>query len=164
MITRSQKHNAALERQELPAEMCLSQFPLSGCITQVIHCDADKVLVALAQREPCAAAVSPQLLTLSAGQTVLVVIDPTGAMPPLITAAWPMPGEMQEQPWAFNSNTGELQLRASRLSLEADTLMLRSGDAYLQLNADSTVELRGEQITSAAIETHRIEGGSIELN
>lgn len=144
--------------------MSLSQLPLSGCITQVIHCDADKVLVALAQGEPCVAAVSPQLLKLSAGQTVLVVIDPTGTMPPLITAAWPMPGAVQEQPWAFNSSTRELQLRASRLSLEADTLTLRSGDAYLQLNADSTVELRGEQITSAAIETHRIEGGSIELN
>ena len=56
-------------------------------------------------------------------------------------------------------------LEVAQIDLAAvGRVVLRCGDTRMQFEKDGSVETRAHQITSAAVETHRIEGGSIELN
>lgn len=124
------------------------------------------------------AAVASHIPGLIAGQMVLLAeVAPQEQMPemsgdagilvapPLVMAAWPSIGAPMTPPWHFDREIGVLALAATSLELGAvNSILLNCGDARMQFTRDGGVEVRGQSITSAAIETHRIEGGSIELN
>lgn len=124
----------------------------------VIQCGSSQVQAALASHVP---GVVP-------GQAVLLAIPADPASYPsaaLVIAAWPTHGAPMTPPWQFDRSTGTLTLAANNIELGAvNSVLLNCGDARMQFTRDGVVETRGQSITSAAIETHRIEGGSIELN
>ena len=143
----------------------------------VLRLDGDDAVWVHCAGEEHRAAVASHIPGLLEGQAVLVAVtgtaSPAGvaqagasnASMPLVIAAWPMPGAPMTPPWHFDRGTGTLALAATSLELSAvNSVQLTCGDARLQFTRDGAVETRGQSITSAAIETHRIEGGSIELN
>lgn len=156
-------HATSRTRRPAPTPAA-DRHQLPGCIATIVQCAAGVLLVTDGSGSTIEAQASTHLPALVVGQSVLLVFDPAGDRKPLVTAAWPAPDAPPAFPWAFDPATGDLSLLAATLNLEAGTLTLKSGDARLRLTADGVVELRGDRITSAAIETHRIEGGSIEFN
>ncbi|WCM87173.1 hypothetical protein [Acidovorax sp. NCPPB 3576] len=140
---------------------------------QVVRQDADGAVVLRCQGREHRAELSSQVPGVIEGQFVLAALasgqEPTvpdgRALPSLIVAAWPSPGAPATPPWQFDRATGALSLEVTQLDLSAvSSVLLRCADARMQFSQDGSVETRGHQITSAAVETHRIEGGSIELN
>ncbi|HBK00662.1 MAG TPA: hypothetical protein DDZ62_12335 [Delftia acidovorans] len=115
------------------------------------------------------AVASTHLPRLVSGQNVLVAM-PTPEpgqqdLVPLIVAAWPAAGAPACPPWEFDRASGALSLRVASLELEAvQSVLVHCADTRLQFTRDGQVQVRGQTITAAAVETHRIEGGSIELN
>lgn len=143
----------------------------------VVNLEDDGHVVVQCAGAELRAAVASHVPGLIQGQAVLLAVvaaaqpqdrmsDAAGANPaPLVIAAWPMPGAPMSPPWQFDRSTGTLALAANHLELAAvNSVLLNCGDARMQFTRDGVVETRGQSITSAAIETHRIEGGSIELN
>lgn len=136
----------------------------------VLRLESDgNVSVQCADEEHCAA-VASHIPGLVEGQAVLLALTAAAshaaaAQMPLVIAAWPLPGAPMTPPWHIDRSTGTLSLAATSLELGAvNSVLLNCGDARMQFTRDGAVETRGQSITSAAIETHRIEGGSIELN
>ena len=99
------------------------------------------------------------------GQFVMLANGPAGNPIALVVAAQPAAGAPTAPPLHFDPETGELRIQGVTLQLQADTqLTLLCGDCTFVLTRDGLVELRADRIVSAAVETHRIEGGSIEFN
>lgn len=145
----------------------------------VSRLENDGQIVALCAGEELHAAVASHIPGLLEGQTVLLAVvtaqgraleaagpDTAGTSThPLVVAAWPTAGAPMTPPWHFDRSTGTLALAVNNLELGAvNSVLLNCGDARMQFTSDGAVETRGQTITAAAIETHRIEGGSIELN
>jgi hypothetical protein len=124
----------------------------------VVQCGSAELHTAMASHVP----------GVVAGQMVLLAVPADAGLataPPLVIAAWPTPGAPMTPPWHFDRSTGTLTLAANNLGFAAvNSVLLNCGDARMQFTRDGLVETRGQSITAAAIETHRIEGGSIELN
>jgi hypothetical protein len=134
---------------------------------QVQHIDAGGQVTVQVVNQTLTAAVATHIPGVIVGQQVLLATadaTPTSATPALIVAAWPMTGAPITPPWQFDRNTESLSLKAVNLSLSANHVLLQSEDAQIQLSNDGRVTTRGQSITAAALETHRIEGGVIELN
>lgn len=115
------------------------------------------------------AVASTHLPRLVTGQNVLVAMAGPEAgrhdLAPLIVAAWPAADAPACPPWEFDRASGALSLRVASLELEAvQSVLVHCADTRLQFTRDGQVQIRGQAITAAAVETHRIEGGSIELN
>lgn len=140
---------------------------------QVVRQAPDGTVTLQCQGQEHRAALASQMPGVIAGQFVLAALPahlpPTvpgdAPLPALIVAAWPCPGAPTAAPWQFDRATGALSLEVTQLDVSAvSSVLLRCADARMQFSQDGSVETRGHQITSAAVETHRIEGGSIELN
>ncbi|GKT26697.1 hypothetical protein [Acidovorax sp. SUPP3334] len=140
---------------------------------QVIRQEADGTVTLQCQGQEHRAALASQMPGVIEGQFVLAALpadlqstEPQDApLPALIVAAWPCPGAPTAAPWQFDRVTGALSLEVTHLELSAvSSVLLHCADARMQFLQDGSVEIRGHQITSAAVETHRVEGGSIELN
>ncbi|GKT19400.1 hypothetical protein AVHY2522_22330 [Acidovorax sp. SUPP2522] len=140
---------------------------------QVLRQDADGTVVLRCQGREHRAELASQVPGVIEGQFVLAALGSGqeapapggGPLPSLIVAAWPCPGAPATPPWQFDRATGALSLEVTHLDVSAvSRVLLRCADARMQFSQDGSVETRGHQITSAAVETHRIEGGSIELN
>lgn len=151
------------------ADAAFGLFP-----AQVLRVGHDETVILCHDRE-WRAALASQVPGVITGQSVLVALpagdsDSTGTegsapLPALIVAAWPAPGAPACPPWQFDRETGSLALEVAQIDLAAvGRVVLRCGDTRMQFEKDGSVETRAHQITSAAVETHRIEGGSIELN
>ncbi|AVS89500.1 hypothetical protein [Paracidovorax avenae] len=131
----------------------------------VILCHGREWRAALASQVPGVIAGQSVLVALPAGETDSTGIEGAAQLPALIVAAWPAPGAPACPPWQFDRYTGSLALEVAQIDLAAvGRVVLRCGDTRMQFEKDGSVETRAHQITSAAVETHRIEGGSIELN
>ncbi|GKS97671.1 hypothetical protein [Acidovorax sp. SUPP2825] len=140
---------------------------------QVLRQEADGTVTLQYRGQEHRAALASQMPGVIEGQYVLAALPadlpsavPGDApLPALIVAAWPCPGAPAAAPWQFDRATGALSLEVTQLELSAvSSVLLRCADARMQFSQDGSVEIRGHQITSAAVETHRVEGGSIELN
>ncbi len=58
-----------------------------------------------------------------------------------------------------------LEIDGSSLSLQAgQQLTLRCGEASLTLSADGRIVMKGLEIVSRALRTHKIKGGSVNIN
>ncbi|MFG0678905.1 hypothetical protein [Delftia sp. DSM 12781] len=115
------------------------------------------------------AVASTHLPRLVSGQHVLVAMPSPEAgqhdLAPLIVAAWPAVQAPACPPWEFDRASGALSLRVASLELQAvQSVLIHCADTRLQFTRDGQVQIRGQTITAAAVETHRLEGGSIELN
>lgn len=144
---------------------------------QVLRVERDETVILCHGRE-WRAVLASQVPGVIVGQSVLVALpaggtDGTGTqgaadmpvLPALVVAAWPAPGAPASPPWQFDRDTGSLALEVAQIDLAAvGRVVLRCGETRMQFEKDGSVETRAHQITSAAVETHRIEGGSIELN
>ncbi|ABM33304.1 hypothetical protein QRO08_11740 [Paracidovorax citrulli] len=144
---------------------------------QVLRVERDEAAILCHGRE-WRAVLASQVPGVIVGQSVLVALPANGndglgnagaaalpVPPALIVAAWPAPGAPVCPPWQFDRDTGSLALEVAQIDLAAvGRVVLRCGDTRMQFEKDGSVETRAHQITSAAVETHRIEGGSIELN
>ncbi|WP_026432928.1 hypothetical protein [Paracidovorax oryzae] len=140
---------------------------------QVLRVGHDETVILCNGRE-WRAALASQVPGVITGQSVLAALPAEGqegtsgngaALPALVVAAWPAPGAPACPPWQFDRDTGNLALEVAQIDLAAvGRVVLRCGDTRMQFEKDGSVETRAHQITSAAVETHRIEGGSIELN
>jgi hypothetical protein len=57
------------------------------------------------------------------------------------------------------------RIRHRRIHVEAtEELILKCGDAHIQIRGDGKVTIRGEHILSRATVTHKIKGGSVAIN
>ena len=140
---------------------------------QVLRAEHGEAVILCHGRE-WRAVLASQVPGVITGQSVLAALPAEGpegtsgngaALPALIVAAWPAPGAPACPPWQFDRETGSLALEVAQIDLAAvGRVVLRCGDTRMQFEKDGSVETRAHQITSAAVETHRIEGGSIELN
>jgi hypothetical protein len=113
------------------------------------------------------AAVATHLPGLVLEQPVLVLVDSAqvGELLPLVIAAWPMQGAPITPAWMLDPGSRKLSLEANSVEIKGlNGVVVGCGEAKLSIERDGSVDVRGNSITSAAIETHRIEGGSIELN
>lgn len=108
-----------------------------------------------------AASLATHITQLQADQQVVAInIGPDQW---LLLAALPLPGSTP--PISFDPSTGTLHISAPRLQLSAvGTVALKCGDSAITLSMDGRLELRGQDILSAAVSSHRIEGASIDLN
>ncbi|MCL1961066.1 MAG: hypothetical protein FWG56_04700 [Desulfovibrionaceae bacterium] len=98
------------------------------------------------------------------GQHVLVM---PGAkdMPALVVAAYPPEGQMGGLPLSYEPGSGTLEIRGVKIKLVGQReVVVECGDASFVVSEDGAVQTRGDRILSAAMETNRIEGGSIEFN
>lgn len=173
----------ALLRPPVTPSMTVAMAPNPACTftsARVARLEDDGQIVVLHDGSEFHAALASHIPGLVEGQTVLLAVvvaedrapeaavkpDPAGTESlPLVIAAWPAPGAPITPPWHFDRSTGTLSLAANNLELGAvNSVLLNCGEARMQFTRDGVMELRGQSITSAAIETHRIEGGSIELN
>lgn len=110
------------------------------------------------------AVLASHLLAVLPGQTVAVLLPESNALPALIIAAYPM-NTATSPALAYDSASETLTLTAKRLRLVGENgVEVLGRQCRLMLQSDGTFEVRAEQIVSSAIETHRIEGGAIELN
>ncbi|MDA8522175.1 hypothetical protein [Acidovorax sp. NCPPB 4044] len=135
---------------------------------EVVRVEPDGMALVSYQGREIRATLASQVPGVVAGQPVLAALG-SGAdaaeLPALIVAAWPVPGSPVCPPWQFDRTTGSLALEVAQIDMAAvNQVVLRCGDARTQFTKDGAIETRAHQITSAAVETHRIEGGSIELN
>ncbi|WP_326542165.1 hypothetical protein [Pseudorhodoferax sp.] len=133
----------------------------------VLQLHADGLVTVQAAGHAHSAAVATHVPGLVVGQAVLLAAacPSMGNTDPLVIAAWPCPGAPIAPPWQFDRASGTLTLSAPHLTLDGiGSVLLRCADACMQFTRDGAVQTRGHSITSAAVETHRIEGGSIELN
>jgi hypothetical protein len=110
------------------------------------------------------AVLAEQVLTVTPGQRVAVMVAPGAGDLSLVVATFPQPQNPGPQ-IGYDAATETLTLSARHLHLQAeDGLHLLNAGASLALKPDGSSELRAERIVASAIETHRIEGGAIELN
>ena len=121
------------------------------------------------------AQLAPHITQVVPGQRVLLV-RPEG-FAPLIIAAYPLSqpehadtstdanAPLPASPFDFDPRTGTLTIRATQLKLEAlGVVELHCGDAILRLNAQGELFSHAQSIVQSAIGSHRIEGGSIDMN
>lgn len=109
------------------------------------------------------AAISPHLPLIRVSQRVCL-LHATGS-PPLVTAAWPMDQEDAGPMFELDEASGTLNISASRLKLAGvASVELACGEARVLVTVDGRVEILGNEILSAAYGSHRIEGGTIDLN
>lgn len=107
------------------------------------------------------ASLATHITQLQADQQVVAMT--TGPDQWLVLAALPVPGTTP--PISFDPATGTLHISAPRLQLSAvGTVALTCGDTAITLSMDGLLALRGQDILSTAVSSHRIEGASIDLN
>jgi hypothetical protein len=58
----------------------------------------------------------------------------------------------------------DVVIRGRHIKLDAEAVQLRSREAYLDLEADGNVAIKGRDVTSHARRVNRIKGGSVRLN
>jgi hypothetical protein len=59
----------------------------------------------------------------------------------------------------------EIRVDGHRLHLEAyDEIVLRCGESSVKLRADGKITIKGKNLLSRATGTHRIKGGSVDIN
>jgi hypothetical protein len=110
------------------------------------------------------AVLAEHLLAVLPGQVVAVIVPESTAMPALVVAAYPMKPDAISA-FTYDSATETLTLTAKRLRLVGENgVEILGQQCRVSLQPDGTFEVRAEQIISSAVETHRIEGGAIELN
>jgi hypothetical protein len=94
----------------------------------------------------------------------VAVLQVDGAAP-LVMAAWPDEQSSAEPLFEHDAKTGTLSINAARLKLAGvASVELACGDARLSISLDGRVQILGNEIVSAAVGAHRIEGASIDLN
>jgi hypothetical protein len=94
----------------------------------------------------------------------VAVLQVEGAEP-LVIAAWPEEHSSAEPLFEHDPKTGTLSINAARLKLAGvASVELACGDARLSISLDGRVQILGNEIVSAAVGAHRIEGASIDLN
>jgi len=99
------------------------------------------------------------------GQRVLVATSRMPGCPSLIIAAYPTKEGYPSAPFVFDAVSGTLQIRGAKLMLLGEQeVVIECGPASFVVTADGSIKTRGERLLSSAIETNRIEGGSIEFN
>lgn len=167
-VLRASGEEAGTASAQPHASAAFGLFP-----AQVLRMEHGEAVILCHGRE-WRAALASQVPGVITGQSVLAALPAEGqegsngngaALPALIVAAWPAPGAPACPPWQFDRDTGSLALEVAQIDLAAvGRVVLRCGDTRMQFEKDGSVETRAHQITSAAVETHRIEGGSIELN
>jgi hypothetical protein len=109
------------------------------------------------------AVLAAHLPLVQASQRV-AVLQVEGA-PALVIAAWPDENSSAEPLFEHDAKTGTLSINAARLKLAGvASVELACGDARLSISLDGRVEILGNEIVSAAVGAHRIEGASIDLN
>ena len=94
----------------------------------------------------------------------VAVLQVEGAQP-LVLAAWPDEQSSAAPLFEHDAKTGTLSINAARLKLAGvASVELACGDARLSISLDGRVQILGNEIVSAAVGAHRIEGASIDLN
>ena len=115
--------------------------------------------------EPLQAMLSTHIPLVSVGQRVLLAGVEAIDNPVLVIAAYPVPGQNSVVPFSYDSVSDSWQIKAVHLKIVGEReVAIQCGDASFVVSEDGTVSTRGERLLSAAIETNRIEGGSIEFN
>lgn len=109
------------------------------------------------------AIISTHIALIRPSQQVCLLHAP--GCPPLVTAAWPTDAQDAGPMLELDEASGTLSISASRLKLAGvASVELACGDASVRVTVDGRVEILGNEILSAAYGSHRIEGGSIDLN
>ena len=73
-------------------------------------------------------------------------------------------GLLQNSPFEEETHS-ETGLRKERISLEADReVVIRCGAASITLTESGKVLIKGDYVSSRATGTHRIRGGSVQIN
>jgi hypothetical protein len=109
------------------------------------------------------AVLAPHLPLVQPSQRVAVL--QVEGVQPLILASWPDEQSSTEPLFEHDRKTGTLSINATRLKLAGvASVELACGDARLSISLDGRVEILGNEIVSAAVGAHRIEGASIDLN
>jgi hypothetical protein len=82
-----------------------------------------------------------------------------------VLAAYPLEGQMRDFPFSYGLDGDTLEIKGVKIKLVGlREVAIECGDASFVVTEDGAVQTRGERIVSAAIETNRLEGGSIEFN
>jgi hypothetical protein len=104
--------------------------------------------------------VAPGAVTLSAGQSVVLLLDHAGS-PVVIGLLQPLP-----VPGAAPTGAGvQVKLDGSRLEFEAhDEIVLKCGESSIVLRRNGRVEIRGVRVESRAKGVNRIKGGTVSIN
>lgn len=101
---------------------------------------------------------------LRVGQIVVAMLSPDRSSA-LIIAAQPLEDQVNSAPFSYNAENEVLEIRGVKVKLVGQReVAIECGDACLVVSEDGSIRTSGERILSAAIETNRIEGGSIEFN
>ena len=137
--------------------------PASHAILEVLRADGRSALL-WDGTDRVEAVLAEHVLTLEAGQKVAALLPYGIEAKPLIIAAYPP--ESDKRPGiAYDPQAQTLTLSARCIRVVAtDKLELSNDTSRVALQVEGTFEVKAERIISAAIETHRIEGGAIELN
>jgi len=140
-----------------------SQVPASHAILEVLTVDGRSALLwdGAARIE---ALLAEHVLTLETGQQVAALLPHGTQARPLIIAAYP-PESDKHPAITYDPDAQTLTLSARCIRVvAADRLDISNDSSHVSLQVDGTFEVKAERIISAATETHRIEGGAIELN
>ncbi len=106
--------------------------------------------VVIGDGEETPATVAESVLSLETGDRVLLLLEPTSDRPPTIVS------RILER---VERDSGD------RRVIEAErSLMLRCGDASIELHADGRVEIYGTHVESYAEGIHRIKGAKVRIN
>ena len=113
---------------------------------------------------PVRAELATHIPPLLMDQSVVAMLHPEGESA-LVIAARPVEGQAHTMPFRYDTANEVLEIRGVKVRLVGQReVAIECGDARLVLSEDGAVRTSGERILSAAIETNRIEGGSIEFN
>ena len=97
---------------------------------------------------------------ITAGCTVLVAVDESGALPPIVLAP-----VADDAPSAAADDAMTVSRDKERLVLEADReIELRCGKSSITLTREGKVILKGVNIVSRASGTNKIKGASVNIN
>lgn len=138
-----------------------AQLPVAGVHTAHVTATAEESCRITVGNIDVPAHIATHIPQLAAGQKVLAHLDEQGDW--LVVAAWP---SRDVKPFLrFDPGTGTLLIEAARLQLKGVAgVELRCQDGVVQLGMDGKVQIQGTEILSSAQGSHRIEGGSIDLN
>lgn len=100
------------------------------------------------------------------GRSALVVFTATTSDEPVLMGLMARSDTARLEAVAnLGSVERSVEIDGRRLSLQAgQQLTLRCGEASLTLNADGRIVMKGLEIVSRALRTHKIKGGSVNIN
>ena len=135
------------------------ETPASLCVGRIVAVESsDRVLVAVGGRdEPLRARPIAIVTAADVGREAVVTFELGHVDKPIVL------GILGASP--FEEDAGSVTVKRERLLLEGrDQVVIRCGSASITLTESGKILIKGDYISTRAIGTHRIRGGSVQIN